>query len=102
MRKAKLSSNDLLNINTIMLNTIASYISTFAKDEDSISSMQMYADDVAHNITALQDFNTTHDAQQLHNAIMLQDTLVREYFYTTLKYIEVNNLISKENFCCIV
>ena len=102
MRKAKLTSTNLLDINTIMLNTIADYINTFAKDADSVSSLQMYADDVAHNVTALQNFNTTHDAQQLHNAIMLQDTLVREYFYTTLKYIEVNNLISKENFCCIV
>ena len=102
MQKQKLSSTDLQVINLLMLNTIAEYITAFAKDSEDTSSLQMYADDVTHNVTALQNFNKTHDVQKLHDAIMLQDTLVREFFYSTLKYIEVNNLISKENFCCIV
>ena len=102
MQKAKkLTSANILQINTLMLQTIASYVNSFATDEDSVSSMQMYADDVAYNATALQQFNVSKDVQELHTAIIKQDTLVREYFYTTLKYIEVKNLISANRFACI-
>ena len=101
MQKQKLSSTNLLTINQLMLKTIASYISDYATNEDNVSSLQMYADDVAHNVAALQVFNQTHNVQKLHDNIMQQDTLVREYFYNTLRYIESNNLIPQRNFCCI-
>jgi hypothetical protein len=88
-------------INTLMLKTIESYINTFVDDEDDISSLTMYADDVAHAVNALVAFNTSKDASALHNSIMMQDTLVREYYISVLLYIERNKLINKRNFCCV-
>jgi hypothetical protein len=96
----KVTKQNALAINTIMLATIASYIKCFATGQTDVNSLQMYADDVAHNVAALQVFNSTKNAQNLHNSIMLQDTLVREYFITALRYIENNNLIAAHNFCC--
>ena len=63
--------------------------------------INMYAEDVAHNVNALVAFNATKDAQALHDSIMLQDTLVREYYISVLLYIERNKLINKRNFCCV-
>lgn len=98
----KVAKKDVVAINVIMLQTIANYVKCFVqKDEADLQSLQMYANDVAHNVAALNVFNTTKDAMQLHNSIMLQDTLVREYFINTLRYIEENNLISAYNFCCV-
>jgi len=48
----------------------------------------------------LHVFNDTLDAAQLHDSIMLQDTLPREHFYAVLKYIEDNNLIRASAFVC--
>ena len=89
-----------VKINTLMLKTIESYVNTFVNDEDDISSLSMYAEDVAYNANALVAFNTSKDASALHNSIMMQDTLVREYYISVLLYIERNKLINKRNFCC--
>lgn len=98
----KVAKKDVVAINVIMLQTIADYVKCFVqKDEADLQSLQMYADDVAHNVAALNVFNTTQDAQQLHNNIMQQDTLVREFFINALRYIEDNNLISAHKFCCV-
>ena len=96
----KANSKQVLAINTLMLKTTESYINTFVSEDEDVSSISMYAEDVAHNINALVNFNATKDAQALHASIMLQDTLVREYYYAVLKYIESNKLINKRNFCC--
>lgn len=98
---AKLAQKHIIAINKLMLATTASYIKTFVRDDADISSMQMYADDVAHNVSALHVFNSTKNAQQLHDNIMRQDTLVREYYIETLRYIENNNLIPDYMFCCV-
>lgn len=95
-----MQAKHVVKINTLMLKTIESYINTFVNDEDDISSLTMYADDVAHNVNALVAFNTSKDAQALHDSIMQQDTLVREYYISVLLYIERNKLINKRNFCC--
>lgn len=95
-----MQAKHVVKINTLMLKTIESYINTFVNDEDDISSLTMYADDVAHNVNALVAFNTSKDAQALHDSIMQQDTLVREYYISVLLYIERNKLINKCNFCC--
>ena len=50
---------------------------------------------------SLDVFNATNNVQQLHESIMLQDTLVREHFINTLRYIEENNLISPRYFACM-
>jgi len=96
-----MQAKHMLKINTLMLKTMESYVNTFVNDEDDVSSISMYAEDVAHNVNALVAFNATKDAQALHDSIMLQDTLVREYYISVLLYIERNKLINKRNFCCV-
>ena len=96
----KANNKQVLAINTLMLKTTESYINTFVSEDEDASSISMYTDDVAHNVNALVNFNATKDAQALHTSIMEQDTLVREYYYAVLKYIESNKLIDKRNFCC--
>ena len=91
----------IIVINNLMLKTTESYINTFVSEDEDVSSISMYADDVAHATNALVAFNTTKDVQALHDSIMLQDTLVREYYIAVLLYIERNKLINKRNFCCI-
>ena len=91
----------IIVINNLMLKTTESYISTFVSEDEDASSISMYADDVAHATNALVAFNTSNDAQALHDSIMQQDTLVREYYIAVLLYIERNKLIDKRNFCCV-
>jgi hypothetical protein len=69
-------------------------------DKNDFNMYKMYADDIAHNVSALCVFNTTLDAEVLHDNIMRQDTCPREHFYTVLKYIEDNALINANAFCC--
>ena len=90
----------IIVINNLMLKTTESYINTFVSEDEDVSSISMYADDVAHATNALVAFNTSNDAQALHDSIMQQDTLVREYYIAVLLYIERNKLIDKRNFCC--
>ena len=91
----------IIVINNLMLKTTESYINTFVSEDEDVSSISMYADDVAHAVNALVAFNTNNDAQALHDSIMLQDTIVREYYIAVLLYIERNKLINKRNFCCV-
>ena len=91
----------IIVINNLMLKTTESYINTFVSEDEDAGSISMYAEDVAHAVNALVAFNASNDVQALHNSIMLQDTLVREYYISVLLYIERNKLINKRNFCCV-
>jgi hypothetical protein len=95
----KLSNTHAVAINKLML----PLISTLAHidDENDINTYKMYADDIAHNVSALCVFNSTLDAEVLHDNIMRQDTCPREHFYTVLKYIEDNKLINANMFTCM-
>ena len=95
-----MQAKHVIVINNLMLKTTESYINTFVSEDEDASSISMYADDVAHAVNALVAFNASNDAQALHNSIMMQDTLVREYYIDILLYIERNKLINKRNFCC--
>jgi hypothetical protein len=97
----KVTQAHVLAINTLMLKTTEDYISTFVSDDSNKSNLTMYADDVANNVNALVAFNASNDAQALHDSIMEQDTLVREYYIDTLRYIESNKLINSNRFCCV-
>ena len=77
-------------INTLMLANIASYVKYYAQGETDLQQLQIYANDIAYNVQALQAFNKTQDAYVLHCTIVEQDTIVREHFYTVLNYIEEN------------
>jgi len=96
----KVSAVNFLEINRLMLKTTESYINCFVNGDADIPSLKMYTDDVAHNIAALSAFNNSKDASVLHNSIMYQDTLVREFYYSVLKYIEDNELIPSEEYTC--
>ena len=96
----KVTKTHAVAINKLMLpliNTVA-YIN---EDENDFSMYKMYADDIAHNVSALCVFNSTLNAEVLHDNIMLQDTCPREHFYTVLKYIEDNKLINSDMFTCV-
>ena len=96
------NAQHIKQINKLMYATTISYIKCFATSRDAdASSYSMYADDVAYNTNALAQFNKTLNAQELHDAIMQQDTLVREYYIAVLQYIESKRLITADNFCCI-
>jgi hypothetical protein len=97
----KANSKHVIVINNLMLKTTESYINTFVSEDEDASSISMYTDDVAHAVNALVAFNATKDAQALHDSIMLQDTLVREYYIAVLLYIERNKLIPSNAFCCV-
>jgi hypothetical protein len=97
----KLTAVHFLKIQRLMLNTTKDYINTFVDNSADLSSLQMYTDDIAYNVAALQVFIQTRDAQMLHDSIMQQDTLVREFYFETLQYIEKHNLINSDNFCCM-
>ena len=103
MRNAtrKLTAKHKLAITELMFKDIASYINIYCTNNTDTSSTNMYVDDIAHNTSALDVFNKTNNVQQLHDNIMQQDTLVREHFIKVLRYIEQNDLINADNFCCI-
>jgi hypothetical protein len=97
----KVTAVHFLQIQRLMLNTTQDYLRCFVDQQSDTTSLSMYATDVQHNINALVAFNKNKDAQALHNSIMYQDTLVREYYIDVLRYIEENALISANNFCCM-
>ena len=88
------------HIISLMLNTTKEYIDTFITTNPEADCYDMYANDVAYNTSALNDFVASDNYAALHKAIIRQDTLVREYYYTTLVYIEQNALIPKHKFAC--
>ena len=96
------NATHIKRINKLMYATTISYIKCYATGRDAdASSYAMYAQDVAYNTNALAQFNNTLNAQELHNAIMQQDTVVREYYIAVLQYIETKRLITADKFCCI-
>jgi hypothetical protein len=99
LKMRKLSNTHAVAINKLMLPLITTLV--HIDDENDFNMYKMYADDVAHNVSALCVFNNTLDAETLHNNIMRQDTCPREHFYTVLKYIEDNKLINSNMFTCV-
>jgi hypothetical protein len=96
-----LANKHIIAINQLMLKTTADYINCFAQDESDIDQFKMYTNDVEYNINSLNAFNSTFNASQLHDNIMRQDTLVREFYINVLLYIENNKLIPAKMFCCV-
>lgn len=96
---AKVSKTHAVAINKLMIPLINS-VAYINADEDDFDMFKMYASDIAYNAQALNAFNTSLDAAQLHNNILRQDTMPREHFYNVLVYIEDNALINKNMFAC--
>jgi hypothetical protein len=99
----KLTQAQFAEINVITLQTIAEYAGDWLRASNAyeVQSAGMHTDDVVYNTNALVQFNTDRDVQALHSSIMGQDTIVRERFIATLRYIEENVLIPNYNYCCI-
>jgi len=93
----KLTAKHIAQINVLLLKTTEEYINVFANEEDIDT---MFAEDVAYNVNALVQFNTDKNVLALHKAIIMQDTLVREFYISVLLYIEDNALISANKYCC--
>ena len=94
----KLSNTHAIAINKLMLPIISTL--AYIDSDNDFNMYKMYADDIAHNVSALCVFNSTLDAEVLHDNIMRQDTCPREHFYAVLRYIEDNKLINKRMFAC--
>jgi hypothetical protein len=95
----KVTKTHAVAINKLMLPLIST-VAYVTDNENDLDMFKMYADDIAHNVSALCVFNSTLDAEVLHDNIMRQDTCPREHFYTVLKYIEDNALINSNMFTC--
>jgi hypothetical protein len=95
----KLSNTHAVAINKLMLPLISTL--AYIDSDNDINTLKMYADDIAHNVSALCVFNNTLDAEVLHDNIMRQDTCPREHFYAVLRYIEDNKLIPANMFTCM-
>lgn len=97
----KLTAKHKLAITNLMFADTANYIKIYCTDNTDTQSTNMYCTDVQYNMNALNVFNKDNNVQKLHDAIMYQDTLVREHYIKVLRYIEQNNLIPADAFCCI-
>ena len=102
----KLTPAHKLAINMLVLKTTQDYIDFSTTQHGvnfpiTVDNLQFSTLDLQYNINALAVFNKDNNVQNLHDAIMQQDTFVREYYIDTLRYIESNNLISSNRFCCI-
>jgi len=95
----KVTKTHAVAINKLMLPLIST-VAYVTDNENDLDMFKMYADDIAHNVSALCVFNSTLDAEVLHDNIMRQDTCPREHFYTVLRYIEDNALINSNMFTC--
>ena len=96
---SRVTKTHAVAINKLMIPLINS-VAFYDKDETDLSYFNMCVADIAHNIAALDVFNQSLNADQLHDNIMRQDTSPREHFYTVLKYIEDNKLIPKKHYTC--
>ena len=107
MRKRKVSIEHITDITSITLATMQQYTEfcKLRKEEDDLAAaalredVNMHFEDLLHMQAALHKFVQDRDADALQDAIMTQDTFVREYYINTLLYLEDEGLVS-ENVCC--
>ena len=102
----KLTPAHKLKINILVLKTTQDYIDFSTTQWGvnfpiTVDNLQFHTLDIQHNINALVAFNADNNVQKLHDSIMQQDTFVREYYISVLQYIESNNLIPSNAFCCV-
>ena len=102
----KLTPAHKLKINMLVLKTTQDYIDFSTTQHGvnfpiTVDNLQFNTQDIQHNVNALAAFNKDNNVQNLHDNIMQQDTFVREYYIEVLQYIEDNNLIPSNMFCCI-
>jgi hypothetical protein len=92
----KLTKAHSRNIQLLTLGVLQKYIALYVQicANEGLRDVTMLAADVLRIASAVHAFSVGGNVQQLHTAIMLQDTLVREKYISVLRYIEDNNLVA--------
>lgn len=91
MRVKKATKADVATIVAIMQDDLASYVqltkTAYADNfADGTYITELHYNDIVYNYNALLQFTQDKNTVKLCNAIMLQDTIVREHFYNTVHY----------------
>ena len=74
-------------INTT-LKTMKEYVAfSMITDTDDVNSIDLHMEDVAYMAQAVREFAATGDLGEFEDAVMSQDTFVREYYIDTLRQI---------------
>jgi hypothetical protein len=96
MRKlTKQQFNDIVNC---VREDIAAYVAktkqvfTSKDAEGNVSVNKLQYDDIVYVNNALVNFMLDKDVQKLYNALIVQDTYVREQFLSVLYYCEEHNI----------
>ena len=98
MRKVKKATKaDVATIVAIMQADLASYAQlTKTAYADNIADdtyiTELHYDDIVYNYNALLQFMQDKDTVKLCDALIKQDTIVREHFYKTVHYATDNYL----------
>jgi hypothetical protein len=76
-----------------MRDCIVQYTNAYLAQAVSEDEASMYAEDIAYNCTALQNFIANNCCDTLQEAIMEQDTAPREEFVAVLRYVAEHKLV---------
>ena len=99
MRVKKATKADVATIVQIMQADLAKYVqltnnvytvTNKQEGEDFVHKLQY--DDIVYNFNALVQFMQDKDAVKLCDALIKQDTIVREHFYSVIHYATDNYL----------
>lgn len=82
------------NIVNIMRNCIVQYAKNYLRTAASEAEIKLYAADVAYNCTVLQAFVAHNNCNKLQDAVVMQDTNVREEFVAVLQYVAAHELVT--------
>lgn len=97
-----ITNKDAVEIIKLLFSNTRDYIDSCNEflDEDMLDFVKMYSEDIIYNVNNVKKFIKTLNVKKLHRDILEQDTLVREYYYDVLVYIEKNNLIDEAYHAC--
>ena len=98
MRKlANIHYNNIIAITLATMQDYTKFALSCAEDEDDSNVMHM--EDILYMQTALNEFIADRDVAKLQDKIMMQDTFVREYYISTLRYME-DEMLVPYYYCC--
>ena len=97
MRVKKATKADVATIVTLMQADLASYVQlTKTAYADKFANdtyiTELHYDDIVYNYNVLVQFMQDKDAVKLCDALIKQDTIVREHFYKVIHYATDNYL----------
>jgi hypothetical protein len=95
MRVKKATKADVATIVAIMQHDLARYVQLTKMvdaDADDIYITELHYDDIVYNYNALLQFTQDKNTVKLCDALLKQDTIVRDHFYKTVHYATDNYL----------